>query len=1174
MDQAWHKQLKPCTKHLLKGFEGGALPFALVDLLQSQKHMLLVLVNDTKAAFKLKDQLQFFAAHLHCHVLLPFDILPYHGLSPQTKILTNNLKLLSLCLENKINILITTVEMALRRHLPVDLFLGGSFLISQNQILHLAQLSQKLIDIGYARETLVEERGQFALRGDILDIFPPHLNHPVRISFFGNEVESLKTFDPVTQRTLESLHQIQILPAREILLDAVLRSEDTETQNTDLLPWLNSDWRRDLKKKTDQKGLLKEKRNQIEEFVDHKIYFHGIESFLPLFYKKLSTLFDYLPNDVVLVDALDADFLQESQKHFDNLCAIQKDSEHIESIIQPHEILITPSELQNLCQSHTQLALHHHLRDTTNLPLEIHGQYASNINLRNAISSRISKIHNLAPLASEINQKRLEGFTCVLVCQNLSQKIRFEDLLARFDLPIKAIETENTKEFLQDLLQNKIDSRLICVLEGELHEGFLDSVKKIWWISDEEIFGKKAKRAYSKTTNSQVFSSFAELTEGDFLIHMDHGIGIYRGLTTLDFDVYKNDFLAIEYLGNDKLYVPVDKLSRVQRFVASEGAAPELDKLGGTSWTKTREKAKKAARKLAAELLKIQALRDSQISYAFSSHIEPMEEFAASFGFEETPDQWRAIEDVLQDMLSTKPMDRLICGDVGYGKTEVALRAAFLAVQEHKQVAILVPTTVLAFQHFKTCQERFQNYPVNVDLMSRFRSTSEQKVTLEKLKNGNVDIVIGTHRLLSQDVKFRDLGLLIVDEEHRFGVIHKEKIKKMKTLVDVMTLTATPIPRTLNFALNGIRDLSIINTPPVDRLAVKTFTCSFDPPTLRDALLKELKRNGQMYFVHNRVQSIERVAKRLSDLMPEARVRFGHGQMAEEQLEDLMIAFMNHEFDILVCTTIIESGLDIPNANTMFIDRADQLGLAQLYQLRGRVGRSDKQAYCYLLVPEEDLINTKAKRRLATIQRFTELGSGFKVASHDLEIRGAGNILGDEQSGHIAAIGYDMYLQLLNEAISELKNEHIPEDFEPEIKLNVTTKILDSYVPDKALRLTLYKNLSSAQTLSEIDEIRDDWLDRFGKLPIETEHLLKLMQVKVLAKDLLVAQLKETSGMILMNLHGNHKLDSSKLMALIQKQPNHYGITRDQQFVIKTPDKNPETKLNNLIEFLQSLASA
>ena len=1157
-------------KAVLKDFSGSAFARFLVSTQNKTNQLLVVAVEDQKRATGLEDEIRFFHTNARIEILPAYDVLPYYGLSPHPQILNQTIRVLFELGQSKLDYLIVPTKALFRRHLPKSLYEKISVKIVKDFAIDRDGLIADLVTLGYERSPIVEESGQFAVRGDIIDVFSPQATNPLRVSFFDRDVESIKIFDPTSQRTEEEIYQTSLIPTREIFLDYFKRDSSEEER---LFPEeIKRQWKSELKNRADNRDILKTKRDQVEDFILNQIYFHGIETFLPLFYHKTDSLFAYLPKDSILVRDTALGLVNEASRFLTEMAEHRAKSDHAECAVAPEELYLTPEELQTeltkLSVYERDLALDFSQSDVLTSHTE------SNQILRSKITSEISKIHNLAPLASELNQKRLEGISCFIVCRNDTQLERINDLLTRFELPLSVAPEARVAEVLTRLKTTPDPARLVHLIIGSLHEGFLDHDEKQWWITDEEIFGKKTRRATTQTQKTAVFSSFSDLSEGDYIIHMDHGIGIYRGLIKLDFDINKNDFLMVEYLGGDKLYVPIDRLNRVQRYIAEEGSAPQLDKLGGTTWQKVRQKAKKAARKLAAELLKLQAKRESLIGHFFSPHHQEMMEFATGFEFEETPDQARAIDDVIRDMISEKPMDRLVCGDVGFGKTEVAIRAAYKSVLDHKQVAILVPTTVLAFQHYTNFKKRFETYAINVELLSRFRSTSEQNTAVKKIKEGAVDIVVATHRLLSEDVKFRDLGLLIIDEEHRFGVVHKEKIKKLKNLIDVMTLTATPIPRTLNFALNGIRDLSIINTPPLDRMAVKTYTCSFDSFTLRDAMLKELKRGGQIYFVHNRVQSIEKITKQVAELMPEARVKFAHGQMGEDQLERIMIDFMNHEFDILVCTTIIESGLDIPNCNTMIINRADGLGLAQLYQLRGRVGRSHHQAYCYLIVPDEELINAKAKKRLIAIQKFTELGSGFKIASHDLEIRGAGNILGDEQSGHIAAIGYDMYLHLLKEAIHELKNEAMPEDFSPEVTLNVAAKIPEIFVPDAQLRLILYKQLSSSESAAEVDETREDWADRFGKIPPEVQNLMELIKLRILCKKLLVASIKASSGRLVFSLHPSHTLNTQVLVDAVQRNAKKFAITRDGQFIVTQEFKTAKELLDWCLDFLQKMELA
>jgi transcription-repair coupling factor (superfamily II helicase) len=638
------------------------------------------------------------------------------------------------------------------------------------------------------------------------------------------------------------------------------------------------------------------------------------------------------------------------------------------------------------------------------------------------------------------------------------------------------------------------------------------------------------------------------------MVHLDFGVGIYRGLQHLTLGAIEGDFLLLEYAGGDKLYLPVDRISLVQRYVGAEGIEPHVDKLGGAAWDRAKAKAREAIKEMAEELLKIYAARQIQEKNGFSPPDELYREFEASFAFEETPDQLSAIDDVLRDMESSKPMDRLVCGDVGYGKTEVALRAAFKAVMDGKQVAVLVPTTVLAQQHLETFRERFRAYPVAVEMLSRFRSAKEQKTILAEVAKGGVDIIIGTHRLLQKDVAFKDLGLLIVDEEQRFGVTHKERLKKYRSVVDIITLTATPIPRTLYMSLMGIRDLSIIDTPPVDRLAIKTHVARFADELIHEAVLRELRRGGQIFFVHNRVQSIGAMAEHLGRIVPEARIAVAHGQMDEKELERVMLGFMHGETNLLLCTTIIESGLDIPNANTLIVNRADAFGLAQLYQLRGRVGRAKQRAYAYFLIPGEGAISADARERLRILQELTELGAGFRIATHDLEIRGGGDLLGARQSGNIAAVGFELYNELLEEAIRELKGEEMAVRVEPEIKLRIPAFVPEEYVRDPNQRLVIYKKLTQAASTEDIAEVEEELADRFGKLPLATTYLLDVMRLRLRFKALLITEAEFDGRRLVLSFHRQTPVSPDTIIALLRENPRKYQFTPDYRLTSELAD--------------------
>lgn len=1136
---------------------GSALMRLVAGRAENEPVPVALICNDGKQAAHLIEQLRFFAPRKKILLYPTLDVQPYHGLSPHAETRHECLSCLKSLYDGLLDFIIIPKHALFRRVLAVDFFASQILKLARGDLHDREELTGKLIAMGYERSPIIDGKGQFAVRGDTLDIFSPQYDEPLRLSFFDIELDDIRFFKLSSQRTSDRIDQAEIIVSREFAVSLLRGGDAAATAH------LRLDWQSELKRRADRMGIAKPKRDQLGEFVENGIYFHGIETFLSLFVKNTDALAAYFPAAMQVVNLCGHPLKTEWQKTLKEWQSLRENNEHIETIIAPEEALIDITTLD---------ALEHRLLTLDDKDL---AGIESNTAWKTRLSAQIATTHTLAPLASSLHENIQKGYTPIIVCRNEIQCERVVDLLKNHGITPHLPAADSAGDVLKRLITTETriadDQTEPLILVGELHEGFIDHPRRQWWITDEEIFGKKTRRATSSSRKSQVFSSFSDISEGDYLIHMDHGIGIYRGLVKLDFDIHRNDFLLIEYLGGDKLYVPVDKLSRVQRFVAEEGIIPMLDKLGSTTWIKTRDKAKKAARRLARDLLEIQAKRQTLERTVFAAHTEACEEFSAAFEFDETPDQMAAIDEIMTDMGKKQPMDRVICGDVGYGKTEVAMRAAFRAIMDARQVAVLVPTTVLAFQHYQTFSARFANYPIKVELMSRFRNEAEQKEVIEKLALGQVDIVIGTHRLLSKDIKFSNLGLLVIDEEHRFGVVHKERIKKMRTLVDVLTLTATPIPRTLNFALTGIRDLSLITTPPVDRLAVRTYTCYQDDITLRDALIKEIRRGGQAFFVHNRVQSIERITTYLTKLVPEARVRFAHGQMEEGRLEDIMLAFMRHEFDILVSTTIIESGIDIPNANTMIINRADTFGLSQLYQLRGRIGRSHMQAYCYLIIPHENVITETAQKRLAAIQRFTELGSGFKIASYDLEIRGAGNILGDEQSGHIAAIGYDLYVHMLEAAVAELKNEHIPEDFEPEIKLTVAARIPEDMIPDTQLRLVLYKQVSACAHTAEVDELCEEWQDRFGKLPPDVHHLFALIKVRILCKKTLISSLKQTGATVVFSFHPQHQINTSLLADAIKRNPKKFALTREGHFSVKPESLEPANLLAYLLELIGKL---
>jgi transcription-repair coupling factor (superfamily II helicase) len=776
----------------------------------------------------------------------------------------------------------------------------------------------------------------------------------------------------------------------------------------------------------------------------------------------------------------------------------------------------------------------------------------------------------LVPIIHLLRDRQAKGENIVLTCHNKVQAERLSDLFRWQGLQL--LHFDSSFETLHDTPAAAFRIRL-----ARLSSGFRWPAEKLSIITDEELFGSKVIRKPKARAPLEHFTSFSELIEGDYLVHEQHGIGRYRGLKNLSFEGTNSDFIQLEYLGGDKLYLPVYRLNLLQRYVGPGDAPPFLDRLGGTRWDKAQKKAIHDILTTAKELLRIYASRELYPGYPFPPSDLSYEEFSAAFPYDETPDQERAIDDVSRDMEIERPMDRLICGDVGYGKTEVAMRAAFKAAIAGKQIAVLVPTTLLALQHFESFTKRFEKTPVRVEMLSRFRSAKEQTAIVEELKRGTVDIIIGTHRLLQKDVSFKDLGLLIIDEEQRFGVAHKERIKKLRATVDCLTLTATPIPRTLHLSLSGIRDISVIDTAPMDRLSILTHIVPFDDGVIRHAILTELARGGQLFFVHNRVETIRSMEEYLKRLIPEASIAVAHGQLKEHELEDVMHRFLTRQHNVLLTTSIIESGLDIPSANTILVNRADTFGLAQLYQIRGRVGRSNIRAYAYLLIPADGIISPTAKKRLSVLSRFTELGSGFQIAMHDLEIRGSGNILGRAQSGHVAAIGYEMYTKLLNREIKKLQGKVVEEEIEPEIHLPVSAFFPEAYMTDPGMRLDLYRRLASRETIEEVKDLEREMTDRFGELPPEGKNLIGIMEIKVLAKSLKIHQISFDGRTFACQLDKSTPLDFDKLAKLLEKEPHRYRLRPPDRILSITAGLEEASSIiaeaKNFLSVLQSCAS-
>ncbi len=1107
----------------LAELKGSAPAFLLARLLSGLSAPCIIVTSNTETAEEFFHELRFYADSPGAVFFFPpWDTAPFEQSSPHPDISGERLHTLAALQDGRALAVVTPVSALMQRVMPRRLLGEYSQYLVVGEEVERDTLLRTLVDLGYSMVPLVEDRGSASVRGGIVDIFPPDLPVPVRIEFFGDFIESIRSFDPVTQRSLNPIDELVILPSREIIL-----SEDVVREFSPR-----------LKGRCDQLGIPATRRRDLVEQLQHAIYPPGLEYLHPLLHPGLETFFDYAGAGTIFVE-IDPLGVQEAEEHFaeELLVAELKAAETLSIVCAGNDLFLGTERLRELKQACRMIAVPRlELAEANDTGILFRFAGEDNSDLRLALSPDSEGV--LRPLVDRISRWLEEKYQVSVICHQWSQIQRIQELLGHYGVPITVSEGR--------FGEGDHDGSAVRILMGELSRGFRLPGEGLAVIAEEEIFGRRVKRRdLSEIRKKQILVSLAELKPGDFMVHLDFGLGLYRGLQHLAFDGVGGDFLLLEYAGKDKLYLPVDRINLVQRYVGGEGSEPSLDRLGGAGWDRKKAKAREAIEEMAEELLRIYAARQVHEGFSFAPPDDLYREFEGSFSFEETPDQLGAIQDVLLDMERARPMDRLVCGDVGYGKTEVAMRGAFKAAMDGKQVAVLVPTTVLAAQHLETFRSRFAAYPVTVEMLSRFRTPREQKEILEGVKTGKIDIIIGTHRLLQKDVLFKDLGLLIIDEEHRFGVSHKEKLKQYRAVVDVLTLTATPIPRTLNLSLSGIRDLSIIDTPPVDRLAIKTFVARFSDELIREAVLRELRRGGQVFFVHNRVQSIGVMADYLRKLIPEAKLAVGHGQMPERELEKVMLGFLHGEFNLFLCTTIIESGLDIPSANTMIVNRADTFGLAQLYQLRGRVGRSSQRAYAYLLIPGEGAVNSDARERLRVIQELTELGAGFRIAMHDLEIRGTGDFLGSRQSGNIAAIGFELYSELLDEAVSRLKGEAMPERVEPEINLKVPAFIPEDYVPDPNQRLIIYKRFAQSSAEEDVAAVGDELLDRFGKHPLPVSYLLESMKLRVHLRTLLVRRLEFDGKRLVVTFHEKTPVSPDILIGLIRRSPDVYRFSPD-----------------------------
>lgn len=1126
---------------ILANVIGGTDGFAISEIAERHSGLTIVVTPDTKSAVRLEKVLRELNKQ-EVRLFPDWETLPYDGFSPHQEIISARLSALFYLQNAKQGIFILPINTLMQRVCPPQFLQHNVLLIKKGDRLDINKLRSQLENAGYRAVEQVLEHGEYAVRGALLDLFPMGSQMPFRLDFFDDEIDSIRTFDVDSQRTVEEIARINLLPAHEFPADdkgiEFFRSRFRETF-----------------------GEIRRDPEHIYQQVSKGTLVAGIEYWQPLFFERMATLFDYLPANALFVDseynqAQAERFYQDAEQRFDS------------RRVDPMRPLLPPQQLWLRIDD-----INRHLKNYPRITLKTEKG-------RTSARQKNLAVTPLPEIQLQSQQKEPLKLLRQFI-ESFNGNILF------------AVETEGRRETLLDLLAplklkpkqikhpTQAAAQTYSLWISSLDHGFIiEGQTPLAIICETELLGERVQqrsRDKRKSVNPDtLIRNLAELKIGQAVVHLEHGVGRYGGLVTLENGGVKAEYLLLTYANDAKLYVPVASLYLISRYVGGTDENAPLHKLGSDAWVKARRKAAEKIRDVAAELLDVYAQRETQKGFAFHYDRDEFRQFAATFPFEETLDQEMAINAVLSDMCQPKAMDRLVCGDVGFGKTEVAMRAAFLAVMNHKQVAVLVPTTLLAQQHYENFKDRFANLPVNVEVLSRFKTAKEQKQIVDNLAQGKVDILIGTHKLIQSDVKFCDLGLLIIDEEHRFGVRQKEKIKQLRANIDILTLTATPIPRTLNMAMHGIRDLSIISTPPARRLTIKTFVRQYDEMIVREAVLREILRGGQVYYLHNDVASIENCAQKLTALVPEARVTIGHGQMRERDLERVMSDFYHQRFNVLVCSTIIETGIDVPSANTIIIERADNFGLAQLHQLRGRVGRSHHQAYAYLLTPPPKLMSKDAVKRLEALESLDNLGAGFVLATHDLEIRGAGELLGSEQSGQIESIGFSLYMELLESAVNALKSGREPSldeltQQQVEIDLRVPALLPDDYLADVNMRLSFYKRIAGAENKEALDELKVELIDRFGLLPEATKNLFQIAELRLSAKSLNMIKIDATVHGGFIEFAPNADVDPIKFLNLIKQQPAVFKFDGPTKFRFNRALEQHKVRLEFVADLIKNL---
>ncbi|MGL5615867.1 MAG: transcription-repair coupling factor [Sarcina sp.] len=1132
------------------GLSDSGKSYMINGLFKSSDKSVVVVTNNDIEARKIYEDLSFY--NLDTYYLPAKEVVFYNIDAISGDLRWARLKVMKEILNDKKKIIVTSIESFISLYTPIELYKNHSFTLSVNEEVELKTIVKTLVECGYERMEIVEGKGEFSVRGGILDIYSPHFNNPFRIEFFGEEIESIRSFNVESQRSIEQVPSVEIFPAKEIILTEEIINKTVDRLKTELTKY------------EDQGIKDKEVLRKINKVIDNNIErlretwsFETIDSYINFIFEKPDTLFDYLKDYLFVVD--------EPERCKGKIeSAIYEFQENYKSFLQRGDIL--PSQSKLILDSNTlytdlkenDLVVLEGLekRETFIKPFE---KYNFNEIVYNNYQGKLELLIN------EIKEKKEKGYKTVILAGTRPRGERLVETLREHDV----------ESVYKDIIDEIQDGEVVVTF-GNQDKGFEFNEFNLSVISDKEVFGeskRKKQRRSKKQKGTAKIKSFGELKPGDYVVHVNSGIGVYKGIKQINVGGNKRDYLDIEYLKGDKLYVPVEQFDLVQKYIGSEGKMPKINKLGGNEWQKAKAKVRKSINEIAEDLVKLYATRSTLKGHKFSKDTPWQEQFEDEFAYEETPDQLTSLEEIKLDMESEKVMDRLLCGDVGYGKTEVAIRAAFKSVMDGKQVAFLVPTTILAEQHYKNLLKRFSGFPIKIDVISRFKTKKEQTKTLKELKEGNIDILIGTHRLVSKDIEFKDLGLLVVDEEQRFGVTQKEKIKNLKKNVDVLTLSATPIPRTLHMSLTGVRDISVIETPPEERYPIQTYVVEQNDQLIRDAILREINRGGQVFFVYNRVETIEAMASYIKELVPESKITIIHGQMTERQLETQLIEFMNRETNVLVCTSIIETGIDMPNVNTLIVHDSDKMGLSQLYQLRGRVGRSNRIAYAYFVYQKDKILTEVAEKRLKALKDFTELGSGFKIAMRDLEIRGAGNMMGSSQHGHMSNVGYDLYCRMLEDTIKLIKGEIDMEPVETVVDLKIDAFIPSSYIENEIQKIEVYKKIAAIENIEDYNYVKEELEDRYSNIPKSVYNLMDIAYIKSKAKSINIEEIKEKGNEIIFEFQSRERTNKEIFLKVLKEHKENILIKLGEKpsFSYKFKEERKEDLLKIFKELLDDV---